>query len=111
MKAGSAIEINDLEDYEETELQKYQRFIGKFMHLAYRTRPDIAFMVDQLSTHIANPRKGHLQATKRIVRYLKDIMKMGFVFRKEVNNHLSRDSPPYALIGYVDSNFAKDLVD
>ena len=33
MKAGSVIEMNDADDYEETDLKAYQRLIGKLMYL------------------------------------------------------------------------------
>lgn len=45
IKAGSAIEITNLEDYQETELREYQRLISKLIYLACGTRPDIAFAV------------------------------------------------------------------
>ena len=78
------------------------------MYLAYKTRPDIAFMVGQLTKYNANPRKSHLQVAKKVVRYLKGIMQMGLVFRKKVNSYLLRDPLPYDFIRYVDSNFARD---
>ena len=34
MKAGSSIEMTDLEDYEETDLRTYQRLVGKLMYLS-----------------------------------------------------------------------------
>lgn len=81
------------------------------MYLAYGTRPDIAFVVGQLSKHNANPRKGYLRAAKRVVRYLKGTMHMGLVFGRESNNRLPRNPPPYGLTGYADSNFAEDPED
>ncbi len=112
MKAGSAIEMTDPEDYEETELQEYQRLIGKLMYLACGIRPDIAFAVGQLSKHNADPRKGHLRAAKRVVRYLKGTMQMGLIFgRASANGQLPQDPPPYVLVGYADSNFAGDPED
>lgn len=68
MKAGSAIEMTEPEDYEEADLRTYQQLIGKLMYLACGTKPDISFVVGQLSRHNANLRKGHLQAAKRVVR-------------------------------------------
>ncbi len=76
------------------------------MYLACGTRPDIAFVVSQLSKYNADPRKGHLQVAKKVVRYLKGIMQMGLVFGREVKGHLLRDLPPYDFIGYANSNFA-----
>lgn len=114
MKAGSAIEMIEPDNYEETELRKYQRLIGKLMYLACGTRPDIAFAVEQLSKHNADPRKGHLRAVKKVVPYLKGTMQMGLVLGKESNSYLhpSPTSPsPYGLISYTDSNFAGDPKD
>ncbi len=67
MKTGSTIEMSEPEDYREVDLRTYQRLIGKLIYLACGTRPDIAFVVGQLSRHNANPRKGHLRAAKRVV--------------------------------------------
>lgn len=78
------------------------------MYLACGTWPDIAFAVGQLSKHNADPRKGHLRAAKRVVRYLKGTMDMGLTFGRGTN---PRDPPPYGLVGYADSNFAGDSED
>ncbi len=67
MKAGSSIKMEDLEDYEKTDLLIYQQLIDKLMYLAYNTRPDIAFAVELLSKHNADPRKGHFRVAKRVV--------------------------------------------
>ena len=111
MKAGSSIEMSDPEDYEEADLCTYQRLIGKLMYLACGTRPDIAFVVGQLSKHNVDPRKRHLRAAKRVVRYLKGTMEMGLIFGRETANRHPREPPPYGLIGYADSNFAGDPED
>lgn len=74
------------EDYEKADLCIYQRLIEKLMYLVCGTRPDIAFVVGQLSKHNADPRKGHLQAAKRVVRYLKGTMEMGLIFGQELAN-------------------------
>lgn len=77
MKAGSAIEMIEHDDYEDTEIKPFQQLIGKLMYLACGTRPDIAFIVGLLSRYNADLRKGHLQAAERVVRYLKRTMHMG----------------------------------
>ncbi len=64
MKAGSAIEMIEHDDYEDTEIKPYQHLIGKLMYLACGTRLDIAFIVSLLSRHNADPRKSHLRAAK-----------------------------------------------
>lgn len=60
MKAGSAIDIFEANDYKKEDLRTYQCFIGKLIYLVYRIRPDIVFAVDQLSKHNADSRKNLL---------------------------------------------------
>lgn len=67
MKAGSIIEMNEVDDYDETDLKAYQRLIGKLMNLLCGTRPDISFAIRQLSKCNADPRISHLRAAKRVV--------------------------------------------
>ena len=67
MKAGSAIEMTEPENYEETDLRIYQQLVGKLMYLVFGTKPDIAFVVGQLSKHNVDPRKSHFRAAKRVV--------------------------------------------
>ena len=106
MKAGLAIDMPDADDYEETGLLKYQQLIGKLMYLACGRKPNIAFVVGQLSKHNADPRKGHLKAAKKVVRYMNGTMQMKLMFGQTLTN-----PPPYSLTGYADSNFAGDPAD
>ena len=55
IKAGSAIDISDINAYKEEDLYTYQQLIGKLIYLAYGTRPDIAFVIGQLSKHNVDP--------------------------------------------------------
>lgn len=80
MKTGSSINMSDPKDYEEVNLHTYQCLIRKLIYLAYNTRPDIAFTVGQLSRYNADPKKGHLQAAKRVVKYLKGTIEMSLTF-------------------------------
>lgn len=60
MKANSSIDMSDLENYKEVNLYTYQCLIGKLIYFTYSIRPNIAFVVGQLSRYNANPRKRHL---------------------------------------------------
>lgn len=111
MKAGSIIKMTELEDYEKADLYTYQWLIGKLIYLACGIKPDISFVVKQLNRHNTNPRKDHLWAAKKIVRYLYRIMKMGLIYGWELNNQMLRDLLPIGLIGFVDSSFTGDPED
>lgn len=49
-----------LDDYNKTDLQKYQKLIDKLMYLAYGTKPNIVFAIKQLNRHNANLKKNYL---------------------------------------------------
>ena len=81
------------------------------MYLSYRIKPDIAFVVSQISRHNADPRKKYLWVTKKVVKYLKETTNMDLIFGWKLINQLSKDPPPYGLLGYVDNNFIIDSED
>lgn len=111
MKAGS--DIAEPDDYEEADLKSYQRLIGKLMYLSCATRPDIAFVVSQLSTHNADPRAGYMRAAKSVVWYLKGSIHIGLVYDQKTINDLSKEElnspPPFVLIAYDDQTPPMEL--
>lgn len=115
MKAGSFIDMQEEDDYEETDLKAYQRLVGKLMYLSCGTRPDIAFVVGQLSKRNADPRVGHLKVAKRVVRYLKGTMHLGLMYggtlQSDGQTLAPVAPPPYGLVGYANSNYAGDPED
>lgn len=64
----------------------YQHIVGTLQYLTHWTRPDIAFTVHELSKHQCNPGDVHVDAAKRLVRYLHGTSNYGIVFRKVYNN-------------------------
>ncbi|KAL1144160.1 hypothetical protein V6Z11_A11G210800 [Gossypium hirsutum] len=48
----------------------YQRLLGRLLYLT-DTRPDIMFAVQHLSQFMHKPKKSHLEAAFRVVRYIK----------------------------------------
>lgn len=111
MKTNFSIEMIKSDNYKQTKLCPYQCLIGKLMYLAYDTRPDIAFAIRQLSKYNSNPKKGHLQAAKRVVRYLKRTMQLRLVYAQKPDKAALKDLSPYSLIGYADGNFTDDPED
>ena len=53
----------------------YQSAVGNLLYLSGWTRPDIAFAVSNVARFCSNPTKEHWTAVKRILRYLKGILR------------------------------------
>nr|ADN34014.1 reverse transcriptase [Cucumis melo subsp. melo] len=83
--ADTPIEFNctlgNSDDQVPIDKDKYQRLVGKLNHLSH-TRPDISFIVSVVSQFIQAPYEEHMEAIKRILRYLKTTPGTGLMFRK-----------------------------
>ncbi|XP_062020736.1 secreted RxLR effector protein 161-like [Rosa rugosa] len=67
------------------------------------THPDIMFSVSLISRYMAKPTELHLQAAKRIMRYLKGTANYGILYKKG-----GRDEE---LLAFTDSDYAGDVED
>ena len=82
--------------------KRYRQLCGGLMFLTTQTRPDIAQAVHRLCRFMSNPGKGHWNAAKRVLRYLKGTQNLGIKF----SGRGSGSTP--TLVGYSDSDFAND---
>ena len=73
----------------------YRSMIGSLLYVT-ASRPDVVFSVCICARFQASPRKSHLKATKRILRYLKHTQIFGLWYPKGSN---------FELIGYLDSDY------
>lgn len=74
----------------------YQRLLGKLIYLTI-TRPDIAFPVHLLSQYMHSPTSTHMQAAKRLLRYLLHSPSQGILLASTSAAHLQ---------AYCDSDWA-----
>ncbi|PNY00673.1 retrovirus-related Pol polyprotein from transposon TNT 1-94 [Trifolium pratense] len=79
----------------------YRSIIGSLHYLSI-TRPDVAFAVNKLSQHMQNPTTTHMQALKRILRYLKHTISHGL--------HLARNTS-LTLTAFCDADWGGDNAD
>ena len=61
---------------------EYRSLVGALLYAAITTRVDIAHAVGVLSRYLAQPRKCHLDAAYRVLRYLSRTADLGLVFGK-----------------------------
>lgn len=60
---------------------QYKSLVGSIIYLT-QTRPDITQAVSMLSRFMHNPSMLHYAATKKVLRYLKDTLKLGWKYGK-----------------------------
>lgn len=78
----------------------YKQLIGSLLYIT-ATRPDLMYAVCLLSRYMAAPTETHMQAAKKILRYLKGTLKMGLCYKVGDGK----------LLGYTDSDYAGDMDD
>nr|GEY00843.1 uncharacterized mitochondrial protein AtMg00810-like [Tanacetum cinerariifolium] len=81
---------------EDVDEHLYRSMLGSLMYLT-SSRHDIMFVVCAYARFQVNPKISHLQAMKRIFRYLKGQSKLGIWYPKD---------SPFDLVAYTDSDYA-----
>ncbi|KAK3009164.1 hypothetical protein RJ639_014064 [Escallonia herrerae] len=76
---------------------KYRQLIGSLIYLTL-TRPDIAQAVGVVSRFMQAPKKPHLEAARRILKYLQGTIDFGIMYRKG----------SYKINGFCDADYAGD---
>ena len=77
----------------------YKQVVGSLNYLT-ATRPDMMFVVSLISRYMENLTELHLQAAKRVLRYLKGTIGFGIFYRKGGDDDF---------VAYTDSDYAGDL--
>ncbi|KAL8157792.1 hypothetical protein AgCh_002484 [Apium graveolens] len=80
----------------------FKSLVGGLRYLVH-TRPGIAYSVGIISRFMERPTTLHLNAAKKILRYVKGTMEYGLIYAKDSGNYL--------LCGYTDSDMASNVVD
>jgi hypothetical protein len=65
----------------------YCSLAGALQYLTF-TRPDIAYVVQQVCLHMHDPREPHLAALKRILRYIRGTLHLGLHLRPSTQDDL-----------------------
>ncbi|GJS58425.1 putative ribonuclease H-like domain-containing protein [Tanacetum coccineum] len=89
------------EESEDVDVHLYRSMIGCLMYLT-ASRPDIMFVVCLCARFQVTPKVSHMNAVKRIFRYLKHQPKLGLWYPKD---------SPFHLKAFSDSDYAWDNLD
>ncbi|GJS52313.1 hypothetical protein Tco_0625675 [Tanacetum coccineum] len=89
------------EDGEDVDVHLYRSMIGSLMYLTF-SRLDIMFLVCACSRFQVQPKVSHLNAVKRIFRYLKGQPNLGLWYPKD---------SPFILEAFSDSDYASASLD
>jgi hypothetical protein len=77
----------------------FKSLVGSLRYLTC-TRPDILYGVELISKYMETPDQSHLNAAKRILRYIKGTINKGMLYTS---------SKTFNLVGYSDSDWGRDL--
>ncbi|XP_040367238.1 secreted RxLR effector protein 161-like [Rosa chinensis] len=66
------------------------------------TRPDLMYVISLISRFMGSPTELHMQAVKRVLKYLKGTVDLGILYKRNGNEQLE---------AYTDSDYAGDLDD
>ncbi|XP_062103182.1 uncharacterized mitochondrial protein AtMg00810-like [Humulus lupulus] len=76
----------------------YRQLVGSLIYLTL-TRPDTSYAVGVASRYMQHPKKPHLEAVRRMLRYVKDTINYGLLYKKD---------DEVKIVGYCDANYAGD---
>jgi hypothetical protein len=70
-----------------TDPTDFRSLAGTLQYLTF-TRPDIAYVVQQICLHMHDPREPHLATLKRILRYVRGTLHLGLLLRPSAQTEL-----------------------
>ncbi|XP_074327353.1 secreted RxLR effector protein 161-like [Apium graveolens] len=79
----------------------YKQLVGCLMYLTV-SRPDLMFVVCLISRYMAEPKEEHMMIAKRVLGYLKGTLDYGVFYKRSIGSNL---------LGYTDSDYARDVDD
>jgi len=93
---------DECSEEEKVDSTNFRQIVGSLRYLC-NSRPDICYSVNVISKFMHDPKKPHLIAAKRILRYVRGAMEYGLLFS------YGSKSKKNEFIGYSDSDWCRDL--
>ncbi|KAL4355035.1 hypothetical protein GQ457_06G000650 [Hibiscus cannabinus] len=98
MDPNIKLQAEEGKDLEDTTM--YRQLVGSLIYLTL-SRPDIAYAVGVVSRYMSNPKKPHLDAVRRILRYVKGTISFGILYKKTKECQVT---------GYCDADYARTMI-
>ena len=100
MEAGAKSLIKDFDGIaSKTDVKLYQSMVGSVNYLMTQTRPDLGFAISFLSQFLQNPGPAHINAARRLLKYVKQTKNLGITYY---------GSKP-GFTGHSDADYAEDI--
>jgi hypothetical protein len=119
MDHDTVLTIDDLSSKGDSRVEStaYRAYIGSLLYASMTCRPDISYAVKELSRFCVEPLNAHLEAAKRVVRYLYHSRSLGIKYSMQESENIGRfsikqvynDHRPNEVMGYTDADWAKQL--
>ena len=101
-KLNATISPTIVEEHEYMTRVPYTSAVGGLMYVMVCIRPDFSQAVSIISRYMHDPGKGHWEAVKWVLRYIKVTIDVGLLFEKDSTGNQE-------CIGYVDSDYTGEL--
>jgi hypothetical protein len=96
------LKLSKFSDSPPVDATMYRNLIGSLRYLLH-TRPKLTYNVCYLSRFMESPKREHLDAIKRVLRYVAGTLDYGFLY--------PRGSGGFKILGYSDSDMASNIDD
>ncbi|KAG3088906.1 hypothetical protein PI124_g16849 [Phytophthora idaei] len=103
MKLSKSMSPTTAEERAEMQTRPYRSLIGCLMYITTCTRPDISYVVTQLSRFLENPGLQHWKGAVRVLRYIKSTREHGIVYQ--------RGSGEVTAQAYTDADWVSNIDD
>lgn len=98
---STSVKLTKDEGGKDVEVKLYRGMIGSLLYLT-ASRPDLCLSVGICARYQAIPKQSHLEAVKRIIKYVKGTVNLGIWYSKGSNQKL---------VGYCDADWAGNMSD
>ena len=95
------IKLDEYQHSAKVDSTTYRSMIGAVLYASGATRPDVTFAISKLSQYSADPRLVHMNALKRLIRYMMNTCEYKMIYTK------TGKLP--AVQAYADASFGSDL--